>query len=395
MISSGIRFLRSYPDLWKLFWSNALWTCGSGLYFFVWPNYVRDLGGGPQAIGYLTGLMYGVMALTLLPGGWLADHFERKRVMLLNWGLAALAPLLYVRAKTWPELIPGVFLYALFFGWPAMEAYVADTVPPESLGRAFALTNSGYALGAMISPILGASLLGVLGMRGLFLLAFLAFLGSTTLIGFMRSQRPAPAHPSDPGPAPRGLWLWVGILMLTSAASAGARPFLAPFLEDRFRMGRAFILASGALLSFGEFFLAWPLGHDSERSPSRAIFAALALCALGSGLFLWPYGFIPGLFLMGADRVVYSLLRSLIGAQVRLGRGKVFARTQVLATSAEALAPLATGWLYYLSPEGPFVLFRAVFSLLAVLFLLRPAARILGKEEPWIWSFRIWEKWKR
>ena len=373
MIRAGLRFLRDYPNLWKLFWSNVLWSSGSGLYFFIWPNFVRDLGGGPQEIGYLTALMYGVMALTLLPGGWLADRCDRRRVMLWNWALAALAPLLYARARTWPELIPGVVVYALFFGWPAMEAYVADTVPPESLGRAFALTNSGYALGAILSPLFGAALLPWVGMRGLFLLAFLAFTGSTLLIGLMQPQRPhSLSEPASAVSPHRFLLPWLILLIATSAASAGARPFLAPYLEDRFGLGRAFILASGSLLALGEFFLAWPLGHESERNPRRAVFVALVLCALGAGIFLIPFGFVFGLFLMGADRVVYSLVRSLIGVQVRVGRGRVFAQTQVLATAAEALAPLATGWLYHFSPEGPLALFRMVFTLFAILLLLQP-----------------------
>jgi MFS family permease len=372
MIRAGIRFLRSYPDLGKLFWSNVLWTAGGGLYFFVWPNYVRDLGGGPQEIGYLTGLMSGIMALTLLPGGWLADRVERQKVMLANWGLAALAPLLFALARHWSELIPGVVVYSLFFGWPAMEAYVADTVPPELLGRAFALTNSGYALGAVLSPLLGAAGLPYLGMRGLFLLAFLAFAGSTGLLALMRPQRPRPSPdaPSD-GTHPKALWFWLLVLTATSAASAGARPFLGPYLEDRLGLGRPLILASGSLLALGGFLLAWPLGHASARNPARAVFAALVLCALGSGIFTVPFGFVPGLFLMGADRVVYSLVRSRIGAQARRGRGRLFAQTQVLATAAEALAPLATGWLYSLDPDAPLLAFRAVFTILSVLLLLR------------------------
>ena len=78
MIRAGLRFLWDYPNLWKLFWSNVLGSSGSGLYFFIWPNFVRDLGGGPQEIDYLTALMYGVMALTLFPGGWLADRYDRR-----------------------------------------------------------------------------------------------------------------------------------------------------------------------------------------------------------------------------------------------------------------------------------------------------------------------------
>lgn len=345
----GIAFLRSYPDLWKLFWSNALWTLGSGLYFFVWPNYVRDLGGGPKEIGYLTALMYGVMAFSLLPGGWLADRLERRGLMLANWGLAALAPLLFALARSWAGLIPGVLLYAQFFGWPAMEAYVAGVVPKESLGRAFALTNSGYALGAILSPLLGAALLPRLGMRGLFLLAFLAFSASTLLIGRLSPQRPQNRTDSPAALAvPSALWRWVAVFVGVSLVSAAVRPFLPVFLEDRFRLGRPWILASGALLSLGGFGLAWPLGHLSARSPARALAAGLVSMAAGIPLLFVPFGLIPGLFLFGADAAVYSLLRGLIGGAAALGR--VFGATQVPATLAQALAPLAAGWFYSASP---------------------------------------------
>lgn len=372
MILAGIRFLRNYPDLWKLFWANVLWTCGAGLYFFLWPNYVRDLGGGARQIGYLTGLLYGVMALSLLPSGWLADRYDHRRLMLLNWGLATLSPLLYARAHSWVELIPGVILYGLFFGWPAMESYVADTVPPKSLGRAFALTNSGYALGAVISPPLGGVLLGRLGLRGLILLAFIPFAGSTLLIGFLK---PRPSQRALPAPSPkishRSVRVWLVLLVVTGMASAGTRPFLGPFLEDVFRMPRALILTAGTALALGEFLWAWPLGHRSEGNPVRTLSTAFGLGALGAGLILVPYGFLPGLLFLGSDRVVYSLLRSLIGAQVPMGRGRLFGQSQLLATAAEALAPFATGWLYSLHPAGPLALLGGVFALCSLLLTLR------------------------
>ncbi|MEN3010325.1 MAG: MFS transporter [Candidatus Bipolaricaulaceae bacterium] len=365
---AGIAFLRAYPDLGRLFWSNVLWTLGSGLYFFVWPNYVRDLGGGPQEIGYLTGLMYGVMALSLLPGGWLADRAERRRLMVANWGLAALAPLLFALARHWTGLIPGVLLYAQFFGWPAMEAYVADLVPKDSLGRAFALANSGYALGAALSPLLGAALLPRLGMRGLFFLAFLAFLASTLVLTRLSPQRPK-ARPDAEGLGVRSprLWPWMAVFVGVSLASAALRPFLPVFLEDRFGMARAGILASGALLSLGGFVLAWPLGHFSGQSSSRALAAGLLAMAAGVALLFLPFGFLPGLFLFGADAAVYSLLRGLIGREA--GWGRVFGATQVPATLAQALAPLAAGWLYHAAPTLFLGLGAGFLGLLALVSL--------------------------
>lgn len=355
MLRRGYGFLRSHPDLGKLFWSNAAWTFGAGLYTFVWPNYVRDLGGGPAEIGYLTALMYGTMAATLLPGGWLADRHERRGLMLLTWGLAALAPLAFLVARSWGGLIPGVLLYGMFLGWPAMEAYIADAAPPQDLGRAFALTNSGYALGAVLSPLLGAALLPKVGMRGLFLLAFAFFALSTFLIARMRPQRPRPAAP----PAQRGdrtLLPWILVLVIASAASAGVRTFVPPFLEDVRALSRPGILAAGALLALGEFGLAWPLGHWADRGLGRALALALALGAAGAGLLLAPWGIVPGLLLLGSDRVVYSLLRAGIANSVGSRRGRAFGLTQALATAGQAVGPLAAASLYRANPAGPLLL---------------------------------------
>ncbi len=362
---ASLVFLRSHPDLWRLFWSNVLWTLGSGLYFFVWPNYVRDLGGGPQEIGYLAALMYGVMALSLLPGGWLADRWERKRLMVANWGVASVAPLVFALARHWAGLIPGVLLYAQFFGWPAMEAYVAQLVPKDSLGRAFALTNSGYSLGAAFSPLLGALLLPHIGMRGLFLLAFGAFAGSTAVMGLLRPQHPAPQPDSDPtvSVSPT-LWRWVVVFVSVLGITAAVRPFLPVFLEDRFGIDRAWLLASSSLISLGGFALAWLLGHLSAKSSVSALVFGILAVAVGVALIFVPGGLVFGLFLFGAEAAVYSLFRAFIGAVV--SQGRVFGATQFPATSAQALAPLAAGWFYSASPDLFLGLCVGLLALLAL-----------------------------
>ena len=167
------------------------------LYSFVWPNYVRDLGGTEREIGLLSSLMFATVAVTLLPGGWLADRVERRALMVVTWGLAAFAPLLYAFARSWRSLIPGAILYNIFLGWPAMEAYIADSVPPEALARAFTLTGAGFSMGAILSPLLGGWLLPIIGMRGLFFMAFALFLLSTAVLALL-----APSHPR-PRPAVR------------------------------------------------------------------------------------------------------------------------------------------------------------------------------------------------
>ncbi len=351
------------------------------LYTFVWPNYVRDLGGGAREVGVLSALMSATIAATLLPGGWLADRCERKRLMVITWGLATLGPLLFARANRWVELVPGAILYCIFLGWPAMEAYMADAVPPHSLAQAFTLTNAGYSLGAMISPLVGAALLPPLGMRGLFLVAFGFFVLSTGTLAFMQPQRPR-AHKPDPKLSPwrnRQLWTWTAVLVLGSWGSAALRPFLPTYLEDVVRLARPWILATSSLLAVGEVLWAAPLGHLGDRQGPIALVTGFVLTAVGAGsLLVGPWAVVPGMVLLGSDRVVASLLRSEIGRCAGDRRGVVFGITLVLAHAAQATGPLAGSALYTRAPAAPLLLGGALVLTLAVIVGLLPhLARVI------------------
>ena len=361
--------LRKHRDLRLLFCSNALWTFGAMLYSFVWPNYVRDLGGSAREIGLLTSLMFATIALTLLPGGWLADRFERKRLMLVTWGLATLAPIFYITAQTWTGLIPGAILYCVFLGWPAVEAYMADAVPPSSMARAFTQANAGYSLGAILSPPLGAALLPHVGMRGLFWLAFVFFIASTCVLAMLTPQRPTAQRVRlnlKEVVADRGLLLWTGLFIVAAWASSALRPFLSPYFEDVLGLERPWILATSSLLALGEVVLTPLLGHLGDRDSPRALAGGLWALAVGCLLLLFGgvWGLVPAALFLGGDRVSASLFRSTIGKQVIVRRGTVFAGTLVLASLAEALGPLAGARLYALAPQGPIWLAMGLASIL-------------------------------
>lgn len=345
-----------HRDLRLIFVANFLWTFGAMLYAFVWPNYVRDLGGGPREIGLLSSVMFATIALTLIPGGFLADRFERRRLMLITWGLATLAPLVYATATDWRGLIPGAVLYCIFIGWPAMEAYLADSVSPAELSRAFALTNAGYSAGAIISPLIGAGLLPLVGMRGLFWLAFFLFCSSTVTLSLIRPQRPRSVH-GRPGrfSLDRGLLIWTGAFVAAAWTSSALRPFLAPFLEDAIGLARPWILATGSLLSVGEVALAPVLGGWGDREGPRALTGGLWSMGFGCLLLLLggTWALVPAAILLGGDRVSASLFRSVIGRRATFGRGTAFAWTLVLASGTQALGPPMGAFLYELSPAGP------------------------------------------
>lgn len=376
-------------DLRLILVSNFLWSSGSMLYYFLWPIYIRDLGGTAREIGLLTSLMFLTITLTLIPGGWLADRFERKRLLLITWVVATPAPLVYALARSWEGLIPGVIIYSFFLGWPAFEAYIARASPPERLSRAFALTSAGFSLGAVLSPLAGAALLPLLGIRGLFLISFGLFVASTATLFLISPQPPPPrscsaSRGSGSGasePYLQGLlsalgdrWLrrWWAAFALAALGASVARPFIPTFLEDSYRFSRPAILTASALLALGEVILAVGLGWVGDRWwRSGALGVGLLCVVLGLALLISPGG-APGAFLalllLGGDRVSISLSRALIGGYAPLGAtGTLFALYWVIVDGVQTGGPYLGGILY---DSSPLCLFLVAIALVLVALLL-------------------------
>ena len=110
---------------------------------FIWPIFIRDLGGEAREIGIISSIMFLTVALSIIPGGILADRYDRKKLILITWLIAAPAPLIYIFADAWYHLIPGAILYCIFIGWPALEAYIAQAARRGEVTRAFTLTYAG------------------------------------------------------------------------------------------------------------------------------------------------------------------------------------------------------------------------------------------------------------
>ncbi|HIC95542.1 TPA: MFS transporter, partial [Candidatus Bipolaricaulota bacterium] len=267
-----IEAVRLDRDLRLIMLSNFLWSSGSMLYYFIWPIYVRDLGGTAREIGLLTSLMFFTITITLVPGGVLADRFNRKWLILTTWIVATPAPLVYALARSWEGLIPGVIIYSFFLGWPAFEAYIAQASPPERLSRAYALTSAGFSLGAVLAPLLGAYLLPLIGIRPLFLISFSLFAASTAVLFSVSPQRPAGAGRSRTHIQDlvrlikdRRFLRWLLLFALATLGASIVRPFVPTLLQDRYGLARPTILMASALLALGELALAVGLGWIADR----------------------------------------------------------------------------------------------------------------------------------
>src|SRR5260221_4199745 len=77
----------------------AFWGLGEGLFIYIQPLYLRQLGANPVAIGGILAIAAAAVGLGHIPAGDVADRFGRKPVLLTGWGVGLAAGLVMFLAK--------------------------------------------------------------------------------------------------------------------------------------------------------------------------------------------------------------------------------------------------------------------------------------------------------
>ncbi|MCI2426507.1 MFS transporter [Candidatus Acetothermia bacterium] len=385
-------------DLQLILWGNFLWSLGAMSFQFIWPIFIRDLGGGAREIGIISSIMFLTVALSIIPGGILADRYDRKKLILITWLIAAPAPLIYIFADAWYHLIPGAILYCIFIGWPALEAYIAQAARRGEVTRAFTLTYAGFAAGVVLGPLLGSVILQRFPINYLFILAFILFCASTIVFFFISPQRPLPKEENEQKESlktlqwqemrylvcTRKLLPLISFLCLTALVISISRPFIAPFLQDRFTLHEAVLLRIGAIIGVGEFILAVLLGWIGDRQQAwRALTLGLIFVGIAAlGLILTPllFGAFLAVFFFGADRVSGTLHRPVIYPLIQAKTaGMGFALYLFLVSIAQSIGPLIGGFLYDLAPRAPFILTGALSIFAAFVLVMKQETRKNGQ----------------
>src|SRR5512143_2542714 len=149
-----------------------LWGSGDGLFLYIMPLYMQQLGATPQEVGAVLGLAAFLTACSFIPGGLLADRFDAKKVMIGGWLLGAVASLWMGLAPTWQIFVPGILLYNVSaYSIPAINTYIAEASGQTPLEHTITVTFAGYAAGSIVSPFIGGRLSATLGTASLFIIA--------------------------------------------------------------------------------------------------------------------------------------------------------------------------------------------------------------------------------
>lgn len=378
-------------DLKLLFISNFIGAIGDGLYVYLLPLYLRDLQASSAEVGLLYSILTVSMALTIIPGGFFADRFDRKKVMILGWAVWVPIPLMFSVSTNWTQLIPAMVLYGFFLSGPATSAYVMTAARRDKVTITYTTISASWWLGYIFSPGIGGYISTAWSFQAVFLIAFLLYAAATIVLFFIKGQRAQKPQISMEKTRTRSWSLPYAkkIILLSIFFSAVffflslVRPLVVQFFQDVYKFESFQIGLLGSVGFLGSAVFSIWLGRIGDRR-GKMISAAIALLvgSLAFALFIVSSNMlllVAASFLYGTSYMLWSLMGACVGSFTpEESRGKWISLSQMLAISASSIAPFVGGLLYESSPYLPFYLVVGVSPILALMAL----SKMFKEEKP-------------
>jgi len=145
------------------------------------------------AMGVTMALQFGPPLVLVSLTGWVADRFERRRILL-----ATQSALLMLAIAVGVLLLPMMFCFAAAFGVvnafdaPARQAFVSDMVSAGDTSNAVALNSASFNLARMIGPAVGGLLIVAIGSGWVFIANAVTFLAMLVALLMLRTGQLAP-----------------------------------------------------------------------------------------------------------------------------------------------------------------------------------------------------------
>jgi MFS family permease len=170
--------------------SGAVFLVGLGeeLWKKFLPKYLESLGASVAVVGLFGTAEDFLDAIYQYPGGWLADHWGRRRAFLIFLVAAFTGYLIYLSSLGWPYLFVGLAFVMAWqaMGSPVIFATIGDALPKERRAMGFTVQSMLKRIPMVISPLIGGAMIGTLGLQrgvrtGLLITLVLAALAAALL----------------------------------------------------------------------------------------------------------------------------------------------------------------------------------------------------------------------
>ena len=403
--------------------ARAIWSLASSIPGPFLTLYMIALGATPVDIGLVSALtVVGGMAVEPI-GGYIADRRGRVKLVGLSTFGYAVTYIIFALASDWRWLGLGQILQQMFFFYsPGLNAILADSLPPGTRGRGYALERTFPAALGVAAPYLGGVLIAIYGGGEEALVAamrqayWIAFWGGL-LAAFVRIRYLKETLTSDaPSLRPRDLpsilkeayggvfetirWLprsfrpIVYLQIVQSTFIAMAAPFWVLYAKQALGLsapdwGTLMLFSGIAGIAF-----ILPAGYLVDRLGSKkVVLFSMALAPVSVSLFMMAKGFwscaLVLIVLSLSNTMVTPSFASLIADMIsRDRRGRVYALIGengiqvstsrlmgggLLLVAPAAIGSIAGGYLYEWSIASPFLVM--LVSLVACIALAQRSIR--------------------
>ena len=153
----------------------------------------------PAAMGVTMALQFGPPLLLVGVTGWVADRFDRRRLLMVTQGMLlllglAIGALLFAGMMTLPIMYG--FAFALgdvaAFDNTARQAFVSDLVTRENASNAVALNAASFNGARMIGPAVAGIVIVAVGTGWVFVVNALTFIGMLAALLLIRTHELIP-----------------------------------------------------------------------------------------------------------------------------------------------------------------------------------------------------------
>jgi DHA3 family macrolide efflux protein-like MFS transporter len=321
------------------------------------------------ATATLVGLLPGIVLGPFV--GALVDRWNRRVVMLVADSVIALATigLIYLSAvgavQVW-HIYVIMFIRALGggFHWPAMQASTSLMVPEKHLSRVAGLNQTLHGIMNILSPPLGALLLGVLPLQGILAIDVATAAFAVVPLFFIAipqpQHRPATHSADESKPSVwadvraglRYVWNWPGLLAVLVMGTLGNLLFnpafsLVPLLVTDHFGGQALELgwleaAGGIGIVLGGLILSAWGGFRRRILTSLMGFVGIGLGILGMGMapvsaYWLALGaiFVVGMSVSMTDGPLLAVVQAKVAPEMQ---GRVLT---LIVSAAKVMSPLS------------------------------------------------------
>jgi MFS family permease len=321
----------------------------------------------PLDLGYVGLVQFLPFVVLVLPGGYVADHIERRLVLVTAYTVAALCAGILAWCSlaglrtVWPIFaVMGVFGTGRAFWMPASSAMTPNLVPPEAFPNAVALNSMLLEVGVIAGPALGG-VLYLIGPSVVYCVVTGLLFLAVALISVIKPLRARdPAEESGTGTTAsllEGLRYVLHHKALLGAISldlfgvlfGGATALLPAYAQDVLHVGPVGLGVLRTATGVGAALTALALVVSPiERHVGRWMFAGVALFGLSTVVFglsrSLPLSLVALVLLGSGDMVSVYIRQVLIQLETPDGiRGRVSAVGSMFVGASNELGEFESG----------------------------------------------------